>query len=133
MAIYNPYFQPQVGSYNQSPTQIPQQPPKMVVNYAQGLSSAKVFPLAPNTVGFFLDTEGDYIFIKETDGTGYPKYIRIIRCNEITEEEYGLPHVQNTLPDNIVTADKLESFIQNYLDTHSYRPYIPRSERNKNE
>lgn len=43
------------------------------------------------------------------------------------------PLSYQNIPDNIVTADKLESFIQNYLDTHSYRPYIPRSERNKNE
>lgn len=129
MSIYNPYYQ----TTNSYPTQIPQQPAKMVVNYAQGLSSAKVFPLSPNTIGFFLDTEGDYIFIKETDGMGYPKYIRIIRCNEITEEEYGSPNVQNKLPDNVVTIPMLEDFIKNYLDTHSYRPYIPRSERNKNE
>lgn len=144
MAIYNPYYQSPsyngTGTYPLSYQNIPQTPqsiqqsPQNIITGVQGLDAAKAYPLGPNTRGYLFDTEKDFLYIKETDQTGFPRgNVRILKCKEITEEELREPSFQNTIPDNIVTADKLESFIQNYLDTHSYRPYIPRSERNKNE
>ena len=116
---YNPYYPNQDGYH---------MPKQNFVTGIQGIEAAKAYPLTPNTTGYFFDTDKDFLYIKETDQNGFPKKLRIIRCEEVTEEE-----LSNPVPDkNFVTIDMLEGFISKYLDEHSYKPYIPRKER-KNE
>ncbi len=98
----------------------------------QGIDAAKAYPLGPNTRGYFLDTEQDFIYIKEIDPDGVQrKPIRILKCEEISEDQLKAPIKEQSvqLPPNVVTTDILDSYLEKYLTDHQYKPYIPRAKK----
>ncbi len=134
---YNPYnYFPYTTatptpSYSQTSTPTYSGQMNNVVIGVQGLDAAKAYSLPPNTRGYFLDVEEDFIYIKEIDPDNIQrKPVRILKCEEITEDQLKAPVKEtNVLPSNVVTTDILDAYLEKYLNDHQYKPYIPRAKK----
>lgn len=100
MAYYNPYannmYQPNmnfnVPSYNQNPMQnLPQQQLVQV----NGIEGAKAYQLGINSSVALFDTKENILFVKTTDGAGYPT-INKFRLSKEEELENNLEYVTKT-------------------------------------
>lgn len=99
---------PNIGQYgmygqmapNQYQQPIAQQPVHGFV-YVTGLEGAKAYPMPPNSEMPLFDSNGDVLYIKTTDGAGYPT-ITVCDCKRREPVNVG---TQN--PD-YVTRDEIE-------------------------
>lgn len=84
------------SAYNAQPmAQMPQVVPQAVQNnnnngnsivWVQGESSAKSYPVAPNTSVLLMDSEESVFYIKATDSSGMPLPLRIFDYTERTQQ-----------------------------------------------
>lgn len=76
----NPYFQnPYVG------VQMPQEPkPESNLIRVTGLDGARAYQMAPNSTVALFDAGEDYMYVKSTDGAGFPT-IRTFRFEPVDQ------------------------------------------------
>ena len=69
--IQNPYQMPQ-AQYQQPQYQSPAQQPVNGIVRVTGMDGAKAYQLPPNSAMPLFDSGGEILFIKTTDGAGFP-------------------------------------------------------------
>lgn len=69
----NPYMNP-YGQYQVQPTQLQsmQQMPQQQVVKVNGEGGARAYQMAPNSSALLLDESGTIVWLKTTDGAGFP-------------------------------------------------------------
>lgn len=78
----------QYGGYSAQPSYQQQQPVHGFV-YVTGLDGAKAYQMPPNSeMPLFDSTADDIMYIKTTDGAGYPT-IKVIRCTDLQAVQHG--------------------------------------------
>lgn len=96
---YNPYTYPQT-SYS-SQTRI-QQPVNGLIRVT-GMEGAKAYPLPPNSNIALFDGNEDILYVKYTDGAGFPT-IRVFEFHEIAPKMIEAEPVQENVSKDDISA-----------------------------
>lgn len=97
----------------QQPTQIPQfnaqmasQQPVNCLTRVTGIDGAKAYQMPPNSVAALFDDSYDIMYVKSTDGAGFPT-IRIFDFYEHKEDPVAPQQTMNT--ENFATKQELQN------------------------
>lgn len=92
--LYSPYGQPQPYTWSQpvwqaSPQQVSNQPINGLVSVT-GAEGAKAYPLPPNSSMPLFDANEDVMYVKTTDGAGFPT-VKAYRFEQVEAPEAQAP------------------------------------------
>ena len=112
---YNPYFnqfpayQPtQPSQFQYTPSTQPQQQPVHGFVYVTGIDGARAYPLPPNSDMPLFDSKEDVLYVKTTDGAGFPTVKRV-------PLEYPVEESQGGVSGDYVTRDELDRKLSEML------------------
>ena len=111
---YNPYFS-QYSAF-QNPQPQPQYVPNMQgvqqpvhgFVYVTGIEGARAYPLPPNSDMPLFDSKEDVLYVKTTDGAGFPTVKRV-------PLEYPVEESQGGVSGDYVTRDELDRKLSEML------------------
>lgn len=86
-------------SYGYNPYFTPMQTQRMELTRVNGIAGAQAYQMPPNSVAALFDASTDLMYIKSTDGAGFPS-IRTFAFSEQTEA----PQAQSATLDRIMTT-----------------------------
>ena len=107
MSNYNPWMQPMYGGMMPQRPAYPQTgapiAPRQLIRVS-GMDGAKAFQMAPNEVVALFDEGDDVLYVKSTDGAGFPT----VRRFRFHEEAEAAPAAQAPQSTDYVTRAEFE-------------------------
>lgn len=104
----NPYLNPYGQQYQPYQSQIQPQVPQQQVTKVNGENGARAFQMAPNSSALLLDECGTIVWLKVTDGAGFPT----ITPYDVT------PHQQAKAPDFSSLESRIAK-LEEYVNANS--------------
>ena len=98
---YSAYQPTQPGQFQYTPNTQPQQQPVHGFVYVTGIEGARAYPLPPNSDMPLFDSKEDVLYVKTTDGAGFPTVKRV-------PLEYPVGESQGGVSGDYVTRDELD-------------------------
>lgn len=90
LAPLNTFNNPYLNMYQQSQNQPMYSQPTMTLTRVTGLEGARAYQMSPNSTVALFDNNDDLMYIKTTDGAGFPT-IRTFSFNEVSQTNTQVP------------------------------------------